>query len=322
MTGDLDRLVFELAQLRRAPAATTAGFSRMRHNRDLCPRTQATCERALSAFTRYRDIAYDIQGPRDAGVDVLIRTEADREMSLICFQIKSDRELAGSDLLKTLKSQWFDATSRYDAMVDYYIMLCGDADRRKSVVRGVAGEFADTPNVTVIEPTYAWSFLHVPPMTVDAVIRGRLMEGDVVVKEALQLVSGMTPTEVALLAHLVTSKAQGEFLSFGSLLETGFLESTYRSSPDVDRWVHEYPDDVEEADSTLYAHDRDFESRLADDLDALEDGWISQRPDGCFTVHAADAHLSLLLDGKVRYGYSGPDLSRYLFELLTAQKSS
>lgn len=291
----------------------------MKHDDDLCPRTQITCERALEAFVKHREIVYDIQGPRDSGVDVVLRTVVDDRVSLACFQIKSDRELGSKGLLQTLKAQWFDASSHYDAMTEYFILLCGDAVRRRRIVRMVSAEFAATPNVTVIEPQYAWTFLHLQNITVDAVVRGRLMEGDAVVKDALQLVEGLTPTEIALLALVVTTAIEGEVVSMAGLVESALLRSVYEVIPDTDRWTFDYPEDVEEADPQAYTRNRDFETRLVADLDSLQDGWIDQGTDSLFEAEAADSHLSLIYDARVRYEYSGDRLASYLYALLPSQ---
>jgi hypothetical protein len=84
--------------------------------------------------------------------------------------------------------------------------------------------------------------------------------------------------------------------------------------------VYEFPEDVADADPHSYMHNREMYDRLLADLDLLEDGWFVQGSGGGFDVHVPDAHASLLLDGRVRYGYEGDELTAYFFELLTADK--
>src|ERR1043165_6559025 len=124
MDDQLNRAIFDLIQFKRASIEATEKFSNLGHNADLCPRFQEKIETVFFAFDKYQRITYDIQGPRDKGVDIIVKQRVEDELHFICFQIKSDNDLKKPDYLKILKAQWFDADRAYARIDDYYIVLC------------------------------------------------------------------------------------------------------------------------------------------------------------------------------------------------------
>ena len=83
--------------------------------------------------------------------------------------------------------------------------LIGDR-AMKSRTRLISGELALEPNVHVIEPEFALAFLRLNLVQIDAVVKKRFSEGDVVLLEAKELVSDLTPTETGLLIFVLWMK--------------------------------------------------------------------------------------------------------------------
>ena len=110
---------------RQAAASATAIFAQWKHDESVSE-LQRTIETVFTAIEKYQTITYDIQGPRDAGTDVVLRErQEDDGYEYVCFQVKSHNDLTEKDYLKTLKSQLFDTRRLYQpTLKDYYVLIC------------------------------------------------------------------------------------------------------------------------------------------------------------------------------------------------------
>jgi hypothetical protein len=72
MFEQVQLILFNLLQYRRALQDQARALATWRHNADLCPSVQWRCEQILATIERHRSVVYDTQGPGDAGTDVLI----------------------------------------------------------------------------------------------------------------------------------------------------------------------------------------------------------------------------------------------------------
>ena len=202
----LERLIFEMMQYYRSDIESTEDFVKMKHNRHLCPALEKKCEDIIGALEKYHNVAYDIQGFRDMGTDVLIRVTEEEETRYICFQIKSEDDLSKKGFLKTLKSQLFDCESHFQILSEYYILLCCDGRKNKEKIRLIKGEFAKKDRVFVIDPEFGLTFLRLKTIHIDALIKSILGHEDIVIKEASSLVSGLTPTERGVAYYLNSAR--------------------------------------------------------------------------------------------------------------------
>ena len=196
MAYDLKTLVFEFLQFRRAPTTATKEFKGLKHDSYLCPKVQRKLDQIKEAFNKYHKITYDIQGVRDQGTDVLIReTLGDQGNNFICFQIKSEDDFRDRNLLKNLKSQWFDTETRYQNLLDYYIVLCCDAEKNKKKIRIVEAEFSTKTKVSIIDPEYALSFLRLGEVQIAATLKSKLGSDDFVYQRCLEIIAPLSATE-------------------------------------------------------------------------------------------------------------------------------
>lgn len=155
----------------------------------------------LGAFRKYQHISHMVQGPRDQGVDVLVKStdEDDAPEKYIGLQVKSHSEIADkkNDLAKQLKAGYFDARSHYDERLQrYYVVLAGDAIQDAKRIAAITNEFAKTRGVQVINPRYLLTYLEMPASTIAAVVDRHLSEEDFVRKEARSEAAGYSPPEL------------------------------------------------------------------------------------------------------------------------------
>lgn len=193
-------LLEELLRYRQARSANTARLDQYTHD-DLCRKVEDQIEVMLGSFRKYQHISYMVQGPRDQGVDVLLKCmdEEDAPEKYVALQVKSHKEVADkiNDLSKQLKSGYFDAKSHYDAALQrYYVLLAGDAQKHAKRLTAIANEFAKTTDVRVINPRYLLTFIEMPPSTIAAVVDRHLSEEDYVRKRARNEAAGYTALEL------------------------------------------------------------------------------------------------------------------------------
>ena len=111
-------------------------------------------------------------------------------------------------------------------------MLCCDTKKNKDIIRAIAKQFDKQENVTLIEPEYPLSFLNLNERTIDAIIKAKLGNEDVVYQKALGLVARFSPTERAVVFYfiwrLIYRNAQE--ISFAELKSADFLRRIYEST--------------------------------------------------------------------------------------------
>jgi len=89
----------------RTPSTDTVAFRNLKHNRHLCPNLQRQLEAVVNSYTKFAPIVYDMQGPNDDGVDVLVRVTRDgQEDEAIGWQVKSFNDFKKPDFYTTLKA--------------------------------------------------------------------------------------------------------------------------------------------------------------------------------------------------------------------------
>jgi len=307
--GDyVDRILYDLIFYARGGPGDTEWFLGQKHNASLCPLAQSQADMIISLFERYKKVVYDTQGLRDRGIDVLIRYQEEDQAAdapkLIGIQIKSYDDLQEGMWLTKLKAQCLEAIGR-SQLKRLYVMLTtsirtkGERDK----VRAVAGELGDYPNITVIEPEYAYGFLHLSPRTAGAFVKRFFSKDDIVFRRAVESFGGLTQAQCALLVEAIRLNAiassQGESLLRMQLLDSGILRELYSKYRTVGQRGNR-------------------EERIASDIEALDgDSFQTDTHSDRVTVHmnAYKAVQAVMLDGEVRYGYEDLELVEYLVEI-------
>ena len=337
---DIKKLVFELLQYERVNAGKTSAFKEMYHNDDLCPGFRNKFEEIFGALQKYRKVSRDTQGFHDNGTDVLIKDGETTGKYFICIQIKSERCLAGEDYFKDLKAQYQDTLEFYgdENIVDYYIILCCDARANVNKIRAINGYWAKNKKVHIIEPEYAMMFLRLSMLQIDAVIKRKLGNDDIVIKEAIGILQALTPTEMAIILYMLHEHFCNNRLSISvkALENSSFLNTVYRAAPDYSRdwfFTNESEDEEDEEDEEDFIDEpyepcnyeiegeslnRTFETRLTEDLGYLEDNYIIADEvlnHYVLALEGLNPLIVLMLDGKIRYLYEEAELLIYMMEM-------
>jgi hypothetical protein len=322
MFEQVQLILFNLLQYKRALQEQARAIATWQHNADLCPSVQWQCEQILATTERHRSVVYDTQGPGDAGVDVLVVLDYQEETRYIGFQIKSDVEVS-KDILKTLKAQWVDAQNRFDErLLDYYILLAWDPKLRAQAIRSVSQTFSKTRRVHVIEPAYLWTFLNsLSQFQIQALITAYLSDEDPLIQRAKTAVADLSPTQLALLTVFLEGHTNPDSpsITLDNLYANSFLRQMYRQSSSARlygmnvRAGIELPSWLEQ----LATEDEDHWTQLAEDLDTLEP-WVYQADDGRYELEATESLtlLSLAYEGRARYGHTQNELCSFLYQLL------
>ncbi len=322
------RTIYDLLQFRRAPTQATGIFATLKHNSNLCPALQRKLESAFAAFDKYHRITYDVQGPRDQGSDILVRQVSDGGPSFICFQIKSEDDLKEKTWLKSIKAQWFDSQTRYRELLDYYILVCCDAGApaAKDKIRLLEGEFSCVPVVHVIEPNYVVSFLRLSLMQIDAIIKAKFGSDDIVFRNALSIARDLSPTENAVLFHLIhrSIHQHADSIDEEAILRSEFVRYVYNNTPDVDRgWFFEDEQEQDQYSRRDYAaRQLNIPERLSFDLEGLEELYVHRSTQGGWRVSLDELQplVILMMDGNERYGYESDELLFYMMDLFGPHK--
>ena len=329
MQSVLAKLIFQLLQYKRAAPQATHRFAVLKHNDDLCPRFQRKLDVALDAFKKYRKIIYDVQGFTDQGTDIVLREVVEEEDRYICFQIKSEGDMQNKQLDKTLKAQWVDTCNFYGkSLLDYYILLCCNSDdkKNKAKIRSAEAAFTKIDGVHVIEPEYALSFLGLSTTTIDAALRSKLGSDDVVFLKALEIAGTLTPTEKALVFVLLWYSIYEGNVSVGldDFTKSDFLVKVYNRTPPMPReWFFEDDNDFgDQRQSEFRSIEYEVGSRIASDLDILCDNLVSQDYSGRYSVDADAVRplAAIMLDGNIRYEYTGEELLIYMMDVFGRQR--
>ncbi len=181
-------LLEELLRYHKVKSSETAEFAEMSHD-EVCRTVLDQIDVILGAFEKYHHISYMTQGPRDNGVDVLLKgtVKDDEPERFFALQVKSYNELEDRDnqLARNLKAGLIDAENSYQQGLErYYILLCGDAKKHAKRITGITNEFTKMKRVRVIGPRELLAFLRMPTTTIAAVIDRHLGEDDYVRKMA------------------------------------------------------------------------------------------------------------------------------------------
>ena len=293
----LAELLEELLRYREATSEDTATF-RWNHDK-LCKTFENQINSLGDSFLKYYHIAYVVQGPRDQGVDVLLKTtvtEQDTE-SYVGIQVKSYFELDDRDneLSKNLKAAYHDAQSHYGSRLErYYIALCGDSVAHSKRISAIAGEFSKQRDVRVINPRYLFTFLTMPDAMLSAIADRFLKQDDVVRKQAREEVLGRNDPEIYfLLACLTWSFERGT-----DQLPIGFFEQSHQLQELADRFGQGELERV-----LANSHDTALEMYAA--------GYSTR-----VRIEEYPAIRALYYDLQVRYRESPDDLFTHLYEFL------
>jgi hypothetical protein len=190
----------ELLRYRTVKSAETAYFARMSHD-DICRAIQEKLNLLLGAFVKYQHIAYMVQGPRDNGVDVLLKCTLndDEPEKFFGIQVKSHKELEDrkNELAQKLKAGFHDATHSYGSSMErYYILLCGDANAHAKRISGITNEFSKSSLARVIDPRHIMSFLEMSASTIASVVDRHLSDEDFVRNRARHEAAGYSAKQL------------------------------------------------------------------------------------------------------------------------------
>lgn len=331
------KLIHELLKFRAAEPSATRLFSSMKHDADLLPKFRSRIQAGFSAFDKYQRITYEIQGLRDEGTDIVLKERGDDyKDSYFCFQIKSEWDIEQEDYLKTLKAQLHDTRNRYQSgLREYFIVLCFSVvtlekekkrrkfkereerglveDRtRKNKIREIERAFA-MENVSIIEPEFALTFLQLSNIQVDAIVKSKVGDEDIVLKEALDLVSDLSPTETITLLYILWLRLYQHKATVtpNDLIESSFIQRTYS-------WISDlvYEEDPDSWQDSRVGYET--ADQVAYDMEFLEDRFTERNPAGEFSLPIENVKplAVLMMDGDIRYDYVDAELLEYLLAIL------
>jgi hypothetical protein len=291
-------LLEELLRYRQARPSRTARLAQFNHD-DLCRRVEDQIELMLGSFRKYQHISHMVQGPRDQGVDVLLKS-VDQEDSLeryVALQVKSYSEIADktNNLSKDLKSGYFNASDRYDSRLDrYYILLAGNSATHTKRLTAITNEFTKTKNIRIINPRYLQTFIEMPQSTIEAVVDRHLSEEDYVRKEARYEAAGYTAPQL----HFILACICWVLENSSDMLP----ESFYRSNARMTDLVQIYGQDAMDESIQIFS-DADLEVYAEPSSTRLR-------------IEHFPAVRALYYDLQVRYDESPVDLFNHLFQFL------
>jgi hypothetical protein len=264
-------------------------------------------EQVLRSLQRQHSLVYDIQGPGDSGVDVLVRLHDGSDHRFIGFQVKSDVEAPERDIYAKLKAQWVDASSRYgERMLDYYILLCWLPTTRIDKIRVVEAAFSGIPEVKVIEPEFATTYLvGLKATQIAALATSILADDDPVLADVRLMASRWTERQLALFVEVTARLVEAQPpASFDVLLLSSHLGEIYeRTQPLFWSYGVTLPAGFNTPDG-LPTGAGDPWDNLSEDLDAL-DGEIVSDDDKFLLGEGQEAVLSLAYDARARFKSGG-----------------
>lgn len=352
MAEKLPEVIDLLLRYRESSNKDTRLFRRLRHNDHLCPAVERQANEIINCYSKFHSIAYDVQGLNDRGTDVLVRYNNESELGesdkYIAFQIKSFDDLNSKTYLRELKAQRFEAQTEYGKSLDhYYILVCTDKLVHENKIRQIKKSFGSLTDVTVIDPSYAWTFIRLNPLRINAIVDSILREDDFVLGKVRRIIEGLTPTEMSILFSIVYELTvnPSNTISREAVQQRIFVKEIYDRVPDYPRGyfffsedISDYEDDegeVEQEDirdiERTYGvnwingkfkppedQKRDALIRFAEDFDFLEGNSLSLLGSGGIEVNPEYAFpiKAILLDAMVRYGYDSDELLEYIFNAL------
>jgi hypothetical protein len=329
--------ITRLLRYQRAPESATARFRNWKHDADILPKLQQQLEMFLAAHGKFREVIYNTQGILDDGSDMLIRVpppENDKLPRLICFQAKSFHDLAKDSYMQELKAQRDDTFRKVHGLEYYFLLLCTDmADHKhKRKIRNIMAEFRSATLTEVIEPAYAYTFLHHPLTRIDAFVKRIVEEEDIVFRQAiLELENLESPSARALAIYLaVKAIITGELIfQQGALLFNPKLHGIYADLREKQASLLEsaaeiqpsQPDDrdnywEEEAEPIQIA---EFDDQLAADLENMEAG-VVEAITGTQAIRLLPDQTrglnAVITDALARYEYGEDQLMEYMLDVM------
>jgi hypothetical protein len=135
----------------------TSEFKELKHNADLVPTITQNLNIALSCIKHELHNAYDIQGIKDNGVDILVKTcENDKNLN-IGFQIKSYDDILEDGWQMKLKAQMFEAISTWN-ISHLFVLFCSDIKIHLDKIRNATASLMMNGKITIITPNQALAF--------------------------------------------------------------------------------------------------------------------------------------------------------------------
>jgi hypothetical protein len=337
-------IVSELLFQRQSSNEATLEFAQRgwKHDKVLCPWLTEKLETIRESFLKFQSEAYDIQGIHDLGTDIVLRYApsddvAGTDRKYVAFQIKSHEDLARSDYLKELRSQFMQAVGEYRDRLDrYFVLLCGDALKFQGKIREISKTMSTHDKAVVVEPRYSHNFFNLNRSKIWSVVDLYFRQDDEVLMEAIKLVSDLPPTHVAIAIAAIsgaTFGTEGSVIDIDDLLNENFVRAVYDIVPDFndfDLAEEIYFSGTGKATSTLIEdvdehelldQERPLELRRVEDIESMMSSFLVI--DGFGSRARVDLEYgrpiqALLVDATVRYGYRGATLCEYVFELLGA----
>ncbi|MFL5561015.1 MAG: hypothetical protein ACJ79K_06045 [Gemmatimonadaceae bacterium] len=304
----------------------------------------------LASYGKFEPVVYDTQGINDDGSDLVLRCRpenSDGDPELICFQVKSYDDLLKKTYMQELKAQRDDSFRKVIGLRHYFLILCTDESLHRKKLRNIMAEFRSADRTEVIEPAFAYTFLHHPNTRVDALVKRAMEAEDYVFNLALGSLEFPNPSARALALFLVVrfvlsgqSTFQIEDLRHESGLQNiyGELRSQQQALLELYESAEqgfvppfedqdEAPDDAEGEDMREYSHETDdtpiqiadFDEQLAADLLLLENDVLE--------VGSASSHVTLrpeelralvavVSDSVARYEYDEEQLLTYMSNVM------
>ena len=330
MRESLQDSITRLLRYQRVPARATKLFRSWKHNSDILPKLQTQLEMVLDAYGKFEPVVYDTQGPRDDGSDVVLRyrpRDSPDTFELICFQVKSFDDLAKTGYMQELKAQRDDSFRKVGGMRHYFLILCTDSEAHKDRVRNIMAEFRSADRTEVIEPGFAYTFLHHPKTRVEALIKRAMEEEDYVFQLARTSLELESPSARALAIFIVVRSAftAASRFTIDELLGDPGLRSIYedlrvQQAALLDQSLERNL----EHDSEDYppVQIEDFEDQVAADLELLETDVVELEPASQGVELRLDrvrALNAVVMDALARYEHNEAQLMSYMFTLMSVR---
>ncbi len=347
MYETIQDITTRLLRYQRTPEKITSNFKRWKHNNDIIPKLQKQLEMILASYGKFQPVVYDTQGILDDGSDLILRhrevSSVEREFEIISFQVKSYDDLCKKNYMQELKAQRDDTFRKVAGLNYYFLVLCTDGIEHKNKIRNIAAEFRSAERTEIIEPDFAYTFLHHSQTRIDALVKRTLEAEDIVFKKALDILEIPSPSARALALFLaVQFSATGQASIDRNLITSNYslltvynelrekqanllkeLEATQeKQKMHTTDFGNNEEDSLDESDS--YEEEEapeqlvEFEEQIVHDLDLLEDDLIDIDAASNQIIVRSQEILQLsavIIDAFARYDYDQNEILPYVFNL-------